>query len=286
MAISAEVNADQAEFWNSNTGAQWVQEQEVLDTLFAGVLEHLLERADLLPGQSVLDIGCGTGASVLAACERVGPEGAVEGLDISRRMLERAGQRAEAAGHAQARLINADAQVHTFEPQTFDRVVSRFGVMFFEDTVSAFANIARAVKPSGRMTFASWGAMQDNPWFSVPRAAAIERLGTVAPADPNAPGPMAFQDTERVLGLFAKAGLRDANFEVVNVPLRPPGIVEEVAEIASSVGPASRILREKGGTAEDAQAIAQIVALEYAQYATPEGVRIPTQLNFYSAFVP
>lgn len=279
------VNADQAEFWSSATGAQWVELQDRIDALLSGVLDRLLAGADVKSDQSVLDIGCGTGASVLALCERVGPEGAVEGLDIAAQMLEKARQRAQEAGHDNARFTLSDAQVHPFAPQQYDQVVSRFGVMFFEDTVAAFANIARAVKPGGRMTFACWGPMPDNPWFDVPRTAAIAELGAVPPLDPYAPGPMAFHDRDHVLGLFRQAGLTDARAEAVEVPLYPQGDVLTAATIASSIGPASRIMREKGGTEANAQAIADRVAVEFEKYATPQGVQVPARLNYYSARV-
>jgi SAM-dependent methyltransferase len=279
------VNADQAEFWSSTTGAQWVELQERIDGLLSGVLDRLLAEAEPKSGQSVLDIGCGTGASVLALCEHVGPDGAVEGLDIAAQMLERARQRALAAGHENARFTLSDAQVHPFEPQVYDQVVSRFGVMFFEDTVAAFTNIARSVKPGGRMTFACWGPIADNPWFNVPRAAAIAELGAMPPVDPYAPGPMAFHDRDHVLGLFRRAGLTDARAEAVKVPLYPQGDVLTAATIASSIGPASRIIREKGGTQADAQAIANRVAVEFEKYATPQGVQVPARLNYYSVKV-
>ncbi len=280
------VNADQAEFWDSATGAQWVELQDSIDTLLSGVLEHLLAKADIATGQTILDVGCGTGASVLALCERVGPGGAVEGLDIAARMLERARQRAKEAGYDHARFTRSDAQVHPFEPKAYDQVVSRFGVMFFEDSAAAFTNMARAVKPGGRMTFASWGPLEENPWFRVPRDAAIAQLGKVPPLDQNAPGPMAFHDTKRVLGLFREAGLPNSQAEVVEVPLYPQGDLFSAARVSSSIGPASRILREKGGTQEDAQAIADRVAVEFEKYVTPQGVRVPARLNFYSVEVP
>lgn len=285
MAEQKPANADQAEFWESATGAQWVELQDSIDALLSGVLDSLLAKADIAAGQTVLDIGCGTGASVLALCERVGPRGAVEGLDIAARMLERARQRAKEAGYAQARFTRSDAQVHPFEPQACDQAVSRFGVMFFEDPVAAFANMARAIKPGGRMTFATWAGLAENPWFSVPRDAAISQLGEVPLLDPNAPGPMAFHDTKRVLELFRKAGLPNAQAEVVEVPLYPRGDVQAAAEIASNIGPASRITREKGGTAADTLAIAKKVAVEFEKYATPQGVLVPARLNFYSVEV-
>lgn len=280
------VNVDQAEFWSSATGAQWVELQDRIDTLLSGVLDRLLIKADVTSGQSVLDIGCGTGASVLALCERVGPDGAVEGLDIAAQMLESARQRAQQAGHRNARFTLSDAQVHPFEPRAYDQVVSRFGVMFFEDTIAALSNIARAVKPGGRMTFACWGSMADNPWFEAPRTAAIAELGAVLPADPYAPGPMAFHDRDHVLGMFRKAGMTEVQAEAVELPLYPHGDVATAAETASSIGPASRIIREKGGTPADAQAIAKRVAVEFEKYATPQGVQVPARLNFYSAKVP
>ena len=96
---------------------------------------------------------------------------------------------------------------------------------------------------------------------------------------------MALHDTERVLGMFRAAGLKNASVEVVNVPVRPPGDVAAAARIACSVGPAARILYDKGGTRQDAEAIAARVAAEYEQYLTPEGVLVPTRLNYYSAEV-
>lgn len=285
MSGKKSVNADQAEFWESASGGKWLEMQDKIDALLSEVLENVLARADIRPGQSVLDIGCGTGASVLALSALVGPEGMVEGLDISGQMLGRARQRAQDAGLANTRFTKADAQVHAFQPGAFDRVVSRFGVMFFEDTAAAFANIARAVRPGGRMVFAAWGPMQRNPWFSVPRAAAVAQLGDVPPGDPNAPGPMAFHDTERVLGLFRQAGISNARAEVVTVPLRPQGDVDKVARIASGIGPAARIMREKAGTEADARAIAARVAADFATYVTDQGVIVPAELNYYSARV-
>lgn len=286
MSESKIVNADQVEFWESATGRKWIEQQEDLDALLAGVLDHLLAKADIRRGQSVLDIGCGTGASVLAVSEFVGPDGSVEGLDIASQMLECARQRLQDAGIDNARLTKADAQVHPFEPLAFDHVVSRFGVMFFDDPVAAFANIARTVKPGGRLTLACWASMDENPWFAVPRIAAMARLGHVAPLDPTAPGPMAFEDTARVIGLFQQAGLPDARAEVVNLSLLPNGGLKDVAHMATSVGPALRIMKTMKGTEADAQAIAAEVATAFEKYVTPEGVRVPARLNYYSVLVP
>ena len=105
--------------------------------------------------------------------------------------------------------ILADAQTHPFDPESFDAIISRFGLMFFDNPVAAFANMARGLKPDGRLVFAAWAPAAENPWFLIPRDAAIARLGKPAPADPFAPGPLAFQDMERVTKLMEQAGLRN-----------------------------------------------------------------------------
>src|SRR5690606_8632647 len=114
----------------------------------------VLERAGLAPGQRVLDVGCGCGATTLAAAGRVAPGGEAIGADISRPMLAHATQRAESARINNARFLEADVAVHDFEPGAFDRIVSRFGVMFFADPVVAFTNLAKALTPGGTLTFA------------------------------------------------------------------------------------------------------------------------------------
>lgn len=276
-------NRDQAEFWSSEPGAKWVENAVILDAMFAPVLRRLLDAARLPRGARVLDIGCGTGASSLEAARAVGPEGHVTGADISPLMLARARERAAQAGLSNTAFISADAQTHPFAPATFDAMISRFGMMFFADPVAGFASIARALKPGAAMTFIAWGPLAANPWFAVPRAAAVERLGPPAPADPRAPGPMAFAEPEYVVDLLTQAGLAEAAAEEVTVMLTPAGTLAEVAAFATEVGPASRILREKEGTAEDARAIGAEVRRRLEPFVTGDGLHVPAALNLFTA---
>ncbi|MEQ9258684.1 MAG: class I SAM-dependent methyltransferase [Roseovarius sp.] len=281
--MSATPNRDQAEYWASAPGEKWVKHQEKLDALLAPVLARLLEEARLAPGERVLDIGCGTGASTLAAAEQVGRQGAVLGADISPPMLTRAKARAEAAGIGQASFLEADVQAHPFEPASFDATISRFGVMFFADPVAAFANVATALREGGRVAFMAWAGLKENPWFSVPRAAAIERLGAPPPGDPRAPGPMAFAEADYAVGLLEAAGLKDVSATPVSLDLTPTGTLDEVAKFSAYLGPAVRILQEMGGTKEDAAAIAQAVRVEFEPYRTETGLRVPAVLNLLTA---
>lgn len=281
--MSAGPNKGQAEFWSSEPGNKWVENAVFLDAAMAPALDCVLEAADLQPGERVLDIGCGTGASTLAAAGAVGPDGRVTGADISPVMLKGARRRASEAGCGTVDFIEADAQTHDFGAGVFDAMISRFGVMFFADSVAAFENMAKALRPGGRMHFVCWRGLEENPWFSLPRQVAVDRLGAPEPADPRAPGPMAFAEQDYVTGMLKSAGLAAVSAREVSVDLTPLGTVEEVAKFAAHLGPASRILMEKDGTKEDTRAIVDVLTEEMRAFATPEGVRVPAVLNLYSA---
>ncbi len=171
---------------------------------------------------------------------RVAPGGTVLGVDISEAL--RPGGRDALGAHAvdNAAIIVADAQSHAFDPGRFDVVFSRFGVMFFVDPVAAFANVATAMAPGGRLAFAAWGAFDANPWFHVPRTAAIARLGPSEPAAPREPGPFAFENLDR-----SDHHPEDAGLEAVEgAPRRSPSCAPAMRGLrrpfACTLGPACR----------------------------------------------
>lgn len=247
------------------------------------VLDRLLTEAELQPGDQVLDIGTGTGASTIAAARIVGPTGHVTGADISDIMLDLADQRTQAAGIANADYIEGDAQVFAFDPARYDRVMSRFGVMFFGDPVAAFANIGRALKPGCPLVFLCWAGLMGNPWFAIPRQAAIDVLGAPAPADPRAPGPMAFAERDYVHHILTQAGWRDIEVTEITLDLTPKGSVEDIAGFATRLGPASRIITDLNGTEADARRIEAEVAKRMVPYDTGHGIRVPATLNLVRA---
>jgi SAM-dependent methyltransferase len=189
-------NADQAEYWNSPSGQRWITYQEALDRRLAPVTELLLERADVRGGECVIDVGCGTGATTLRLAAAVGAHDSVLAVDISESLLAAARRRCLEGGHANVRLIRADAQTHRFERACHDLVTSRFGVMFFDDPIGAFRNLARALRPGGRLAFAAWGPLEANPWFALPLQVGVERLGPPQPQPPRAPGPLALSEPD------------------------------------------------------------------------------------------
>jgi len=248
------------------------------------VLDGLFTRADLQPGEHVLDIGCGTGASTLQAAQRVGREGFVLGADISPTMLTHAKTRSK--GMENVAFTVADAAEHAFDPQGFDLLISRFGVMFFADPVAAFSNMLNGLKPGAYVTFAAWGQIPRNPWFTMAAQAAKAELGAPPAVDPDEPGPFAFRDVERVTDILARAGFSEIACEVADVKLTPPGTVAEVANMASSVGPAARTVEFFQGSEADAAAIARRVATAFGAFETAEGVQVPAEINFFRARRP
>ena len=276
-------NSAQADYWSSESGYKWIAQETFLDGAFAAILGRLLERTGIRVGESLLDIGCGTGASTLAAAIKTGPRGHVTGLDIAAQLLDRARARSDDAGLRNTSFILADAQTHPFVAKSFDAIISRFGLMFFASPAAAIANIARGLKPNGKLVFAAWGPVAGNPWFTIPRDAAIARLGKPAPADPFAPGPLAFQDVDRVTKLMEQAGLTDVRGETEMVPITPLVTARKAAGIATMLGPAARMMKEFSGTEADAAAIETAVAEGFAKFETEKGISVPATINFFSA---
>ncbi|MEX0286538.1 MAG: class I SAM-dependent methyltransferase [Paracoccaceae bacterium] len=278
-----EINADQQDYWaNSPGGQKWITLEDQLDAALGPVLDLVLNHAQLRSGERVLDIGCGTGASLLAAAQQVGPEGHVMGADISAPFVDRALARAQAAGmaHVSARVV--DAQTEAFEADSVDAIISRFGVMFFEDSVAAFANMAKALRPGGRMVFAAWGQLRNNPWFLVPHLAAVERLGQPPKTDRNAPGPLAFHDLDRVQGMFQAAGLL-VQAQAETVQLTPAGGIDGAASLCMKVGPAVRTIAHFDGTAEDEAAIQDAVKARFVGLSTDDPFHLPAEINLFHA---
>ncbi len=279
-------NAAQRDFWNGPVGQNWVTNQAALDALHAGVAALLMAEAAPASGARVLDIGCGAGATTLAVARAVGETGTVAGIDISEPLLALARERAAAEGVANATFLHADAAHHRFETGGADQVVSRFGLMFFADPVAAFANIATALRPGGSIVFTAWGPAEGNPWFGEPLAAAVERLGAGTPANPDAPGPMAFRDIDRVVGILAAAGLAEPQGSARAVDLHLTGGLDAAADLALRVGAATRLLRDKNGSAEDATAIRAAVRERFARFVTADGIRVPATVNVFRAIRP
>jgi SAM-dependent methyltransferase len=171
--------------------------------------ERLRAAAAVRPGERVLDVGCGAGQTTREAARAAAP-GQVLGVDVSAAALERARERSAAEGLANVSYEHGDAQTHPFEPATFDLAISRFGVMFFADPVAAFANVARALRPAGRLVALVWQRWADNEW-----AVAIDAaIGVSEGSDAFSLG-----DPDATTGILSRAGFEDVRFEDVDEPV-------------------------------------------------------------------
>lgn len=274
-------NKAQEDYWTSPAGLKWIEHEHALDTAMAGMLDMMLDAADIARTDRVLDIGCGTGASTLAAALRV-PNGEAVGIDISRPLLDRAETRAREAGTNNAAFLLADAQTHPFPTASFDVLVSRIGMSFFSDSVSALENLAKALKGGGRMAFVCWASVDRNPWFFIPKKAAEARLGPLPASDPKAPGPTAFQDVDHVAGLMSRAGLSNIRAEAIDVMLTPPDGVRGAARAASRVGPAARVVKAYEGDRTDEEVIEKAVMDAFRPFDRNGEVRVPAVVNLFT----
>lgn len=211
-------NRDQAEHWNnSEATGDWVTHQGRYDRMLEPFAGLILDAAGLSPGEQVLDVGCGCGATTLAAARAVAP-GVVAGIDLSAAMLARARENAAKAGLVNTSFEQADAQVHQIG-SSYDAVISRFGVMFFADPVAAFANLLAAAKPGGRLAFACWQPLADNEWLLVPLAALAEHVALPDPDEPGAPGMFSLSGTGRLRQVLSDAGWRDVSAVSQRTPI-------------------------------------------------------------------
>ncbi len=274
-------NTDQIAFWSGDPGKKWVTFQPILDRLFAEATDALFAGADVRPGQRVLDIGCGAGDVTVRAADLVGPEGHALGVDVSPPLVDHARRRAE--GYPNADFALGDAQVHPFETGGFDRVISRFGVMFFEDPVAAFRNMHRALAPGGTMCLLGWAAQAENPWSQIARDAGVAQLGAPAPEPPGTTGQFAFADLGWVVGLIEAGGFAGVTGEVVDIRLHIDGDARQAAHLATTIGPVARIMNEYKGTEADRVAIADVVEDGFRAFETADGVRIPALLTRFIA---
>jgi SAM-dependent methyltransferase len=235
----------QVEYWNGTVGASWVEAQESMDHTLAPLGSAAMDRLDLRPGLRVLDVGCGCGATTLELADRVAPGGHVVGVDVSEPMLTRARER---VGDRSIVFVQADAA--RIEPGPVDRVFSRFGVMFFDDPVAAFAHLRGTLAPGGRMAFVCWRSGAENEWARVPMEALNDVLGPLPPSDPTAAGPFAFADRDRVMGILGGAGFRDIEIAPYDRALHWTSSADEdeLREKVLRIGPAARRL----GTVEPA----------------------------------
>lgn len=241
MNVSGGNENEQAAIWNGSAGKSWVAAQDALDEMFRPFEELLVQTAAAKPSTSVLDVGCGTGSTTLAIKKRLGAASHCVGVDISQPMLERARARAESASAAVS-FIDADAEQYVFESARFDLIVSRFGVMFFNDPARAMKNLRLAARDGAELCFIAWRSPAENPFMTTAERAAGALLPSIPPRDLNGPGQFGFADPSKVFRLLEAGGWSDVDISPLDVECGFSR--QDLALYVTRLGPLGRILQD------------------------------------------
>ena len=262
-------NSEQIAEWNGALGQRWVAMQREIDRIVVPFGDAALKAAAPQPGERVIDIGCGCGDTSVEIARIVGEAGAVLGIDVSQPMLEVARLHCARANWAHLSFCDGDASEAEL-PANIDLLFSRFGVMFFSQPSQAFSHLRRSLRQGGRCVFVCWRAPRDNAWAMAPLSAARTAMGvTPAPADPDAPGPFAFADEERLRAILSGAGFGDIDVQRFDSAIILGATPRSAAERALQIGPVSRFVRELG--AEHLPIILDAVERALALLAAPDG---------------
>lgn len=273
MTPSQAFNEEQRARWNGIDGEYWVSHQDKLDRTLGPVTGPLLAFAAPRAGSTVMDVGCGCGVTTIELARAVGPSGRVVGVDVSGPMLALAKKRLRS--FANATCLLGDAAELPLGELNAELIVSRFGVMFFGDPLAAFANLRTGLAGGGRLRFACWRAIGENPWLQIPLHAVYEHVPRLPKPDPEEPGPFSFSDTARVTRILTAAGFTSPSFTPLDIQMdiAAGGSLEDAVFQSSAMGPTKRALAEQP---EDIRAAAiESIRRALAPHASADGVKLP-----------
>jgi SAM-dependent methyltransferase len=278
------LHAEQVAYWNGAGGDHWVHRQELTDQVLSPVAEVVLARAAAKPGEHIIDIGCGCGATTLVLVDAMQPGGALVAADVSEPMLGRARERI--GDRPGVSYVFADAATHGFTPGWADLLFSRFGVMFFGDPVAAFTNMRRGLKPGGRTVFACWRKPPENPWMMLPLQAAYQHVPKLPKQDPDDPGPFSFGDPDRVTRILGAAGFTDIALEPVDLQLdlASGGGLDAAVAYTLDIGATSRAI--EGISAEQRAAVAGSIREALKPFVDGNRVRLAAAIWIVTATSP
>lgn len=281
MNVAHDTDDEQSRLWNGQAGQAWVETQAVLDALFQPFEDLLVDTALARPRGRVLDVGCGTGSTTLALARRLGAAVRCTGVDISEPMIAAARARAEREG-APVHFLRGNAQTQAFEPASFDLIVSRFGVMFFDDSVRAFANLRAAASPGAELRCIAWRGPAENPFMTTAERAAAPLLPQLPARQPDAPGQFAFADPQRVRRILEDSGWAGIEIQPLDLGCRLPE--PDLVPYFSRLGPLGRVLPELD--APTRSRVVETVRAAFEPYVHGAEVRFDAACWMLSAWAP
>lgn len=284
-AANPQAGATIVEDWAGEMGARWLANLKSFEGTIAPVGEALLARAAFAPGERVIDLGCGGGATTLAVAVSVAPGGCVLGLDISPDLVAATTRRAQQAGLDNAAFLCADAASAILPDAPYDRLVSRLGCMFFPEPVAGFANLRSMLKPGGRIDLAVWGPPAENPWMTAGMAIARQHVKMPVPV-PRAPGPFAFEDLDYVRDVLTGAGFGHIDVGVTEglLPVAGAGATPDDVQLFARNGmPFGQLLKDYPAEVQAAVA-SDLAALYQGHYHPGQGVMMGYRAWLITAF--
>jgi SAM-dependent methyltransferase len=252
--------------WDGEAGLRWLRDMDRMERMLGAFTPYLLDAARIKPEDRVADIGCGGGETTRQAARRAA-RGRLLGVDVSQQLIDRARELTLVRWH-NVRFERADAQRHRFGEGSFEVVLSRFGVMFFDDPSAAFANLGRALRPGGRLAFTCWQNSSRDEYDTI-------ICGAIAAHVPvaGAPGPaQLLADPGYAHRLLGSAGFTDIAVQPLEVPMRAAGDVEELLEAVQRVPSIAAAFTQAGPQTTAAALDALCAALR--PYAGDGGVEL------------
>ena len=250
-------NQAQWDMWNADGGRTWADLHATLDMVFEPLASVLVDEVLAAGGKQVLDVGCGAGGSTLTIARALGPKGHCTGIDISAPLIATANARSAAEAAGNVAFIRADAQTYAFSPGSFDTVVSRLGVMFFDDPAAAFANLRRAARPAARLALIVWRGRDQNPFMVAAERAAALVVPNFPVRNDDGPGQFGFASADRVEAILEAGGWTSIDIRAVDLPCSFPAT--ELSAYVTRMGAYGRIretLDEKTRARADAAVLA------------------------------
>ena len=275
------INLEQSEYWNEKSGPKWVKNEDALNERLSILTNELFSRANIKASDKVLDIGCGGGETTFQVSKLLANGGHVVGADISKTLLNHA--KSKFSYIDSIKFVHCDAQNYSFDENYFNKVISRFGVMFFKNPSEAFKNILGSMQTNGSINFVCWTNMMENEFITEGMDIITKYTQKVLPEVTKDPGPFAFSDREYISGVLKSAGFKNINIDKVYTSISTKDSAEKDAEILMGIGPRARILSEENLSSEKMSMIkSEIVELCRKRIFNKE-ITYKACLNYVSA---
>jgi len=258
----------------------WEKHREIIQQMFAPVTQALVEDGLISSGHTVLDVATGPGEPALTLAALVGAEGKVLGIDPAPEMVEAARRATDHLGFRNAQFDVASADRLPFPADTFDAVVSRFGVMFFPSPVAAVREMLRVLKPGRKLALAVWHLAERNPFFYT-LSRVIERYVDSPPSAPDAPDPFRFASPGKLRDVLAEASAMAPSERLLQFTVQAPISVEDFWILRCEM---SEKLREKVAmlSREQLPEVKREALDALRGYSTDRGMSFPAEVLIVS----